>query len=135
MAKLRCCAAIGLVVLAGACARQRSGVRAAREYEGVTLARIAELPDPGGSPGEASGFERACAMRLRDPRNGQELLLVHSEIATPRMTDGTTTTTHLASAIGDYAPLPANGGGAAPGPRLRVDCVRGTALGWVPGGG
>ena len=73
-------------------------------------------------------------MRLRDPRDGRELLLVRSRISTPMTTGGGVTVTRLESALGDYALLTTDGGRGLAGPHLRVDCISGRAVGWVTPG-
>jgi hypothetical protein len=91
----------------------------------VVFERVRELPAVGGGSGH--GFERACAMRLQDPRDGREYLLRKSVIATPTTQNGGTTVMRLKHALGDYAPI---GPPGAKGEqmRLRVDCVTGQPM-------
>lgn len=148
-------ASAGLLLAVAACARPSAARRApgpAPQYAGVTLERSAELPAPApagtgpvsvGVPGvgvpvvdgPAAAFARACAMRLRDPRDGRELLLVRSMIAAaPDAAAGGATVTRLERATGDYALLTADGRAREAPPYLRVDCTSGRAAGWVAPG-
>jgi hypothetical protein len=124
-----------LVLLAGvsACAHLRRAPT--REFAGVRLERAAELPGGGVARAGAQGdFDRACAMRLRDPRDGSEMLLVRSRISTPTRSEGGATITQLESATGEYALLTADGRRQEPGRRVQVDCITGRATGWIAPG-
>ncbi len=127
--------AVGLLVLAAACARTSADVGPPLDYKGVALTRLVEMPEsaPAGGPAALldSRFARACAQRLRDPRNGREFLIVRSNIQTASRTERGAAVTRLSSATGDYATVEST----VLSPRhLRVDCVTSRAIDWVAGG-
>ena len=136
------CMAVGGVRALAACGDSRGAHQApgpATEYAGVSLERLEELPATGDvalavtTDNPAAGkaeFSRSCARRLRDPRNGGELLLMHSQISTSMSKKGDTTVTQLVHAAGDYAPMTDDQRGKGE-PLLRVDCVTGQAVSWV----
>ena len=116
----------------------------ATEYAGVSLERAEEVPSSGGAAiGTATGnaaaagtaeFSTSCARRLRDPRDGGEFLLMHSQITTSSVKKGDTTVTQLEHAMGDYALMSEIHPGPGAPPNLRVDCVSGHAVAWVAAG-
>jgi hypothetical protein len=138
------CAAVGGVLTLTACGDAGGAHRVpgpATEYAGVSLERAEELPAPdGAAAGIASGnaalagtaeLSRSCARRLRDPRDGGELLLMHSLITTATAKRGDTTATQLEHATGEYALLSDSQPGRGDSVNLRVDCVSGHAVGWI----
>ncbi len=116
-------AALLLAVAAPACARPARGAPVPRP--GTHLERVAELPAAPAAP-----FGRACAMRLRDAATGREYLIVRSETRTTAAAGaaGASTAVALASAVGDYAPVSADGPPGPPVARLRVDCATSRVL-------
>jgi hypothetical protein len=125
----------GLVLLVGvaSCAEVRRAPT--REFAGVHLERAAELPEAGVAwAGAQADFGHACAMRLRDPRDSSEMLLVRSRISTPTRSEAGRTITQLESATGEYALLTADGRRREPGRHVQVDCITGRATGWVAPG-
>lgn len=129
-------ATVALFALAIACARSTpSNLRPALAFEGVTFARAAELPigqtgaRRDGTAPQGVAFGRACAMRLRDPRDSTELLLVRSEVSVKEARGGKEI--RLERAEGEYIQLSGDENRRATGPLLRVDCVTGRALGWA----
>ena len=128
------CVAVGLAAIFGACAHPGRAPRS--DFAGVTLERAAELPETAAasSAGGTAAFARVCAMLLRDPRDGREMLLVRSHVTAPITREGATTVTRLESATGDYALLTADRRRREPPPYLRVDCTSGRAVGWVEAG-
>ena len=116
--------------------------RSASEYAGVSLERAEELPPSDGAAvatatGSAAGtgaFSRSCARRLRDPRNGVEFLLMHSQITTSTKKTGDTTIAMLEHATGYYALMSDAERGQGRSANLRVDCFSGHAVGWVTAG-
>ena len=140
--------AVGGVLAFAACGQSETAHRApgpATEYAGVSFERAEELPasrdaatDTVTGDAAAAGtaaFSQSCARRLRDPRDGRELLLMHSLITTSMTNKSDTTMTHLDHAMGDYAPMSDNPRGESDALDLRVDCVTGRAVGWVARGG
>ena len=138
------CVAVGGVLALAACGQSESDHRVpgpATEYAGVSLERAEELrASEGAATGTATGneaaagtaaFSQSCARRLRDPRDGRELLLMHSQITTSMTKQSDTTVTQLDRATGDYAPMSENPRGRSDQLDLRVDCVTGRAVGWV----
>ena len=137
----------GLLCLLPGCERSAPPPRAlgpATEYAGVTFERTAEGPATSSVPAMnparagvevamagAGGLSNSCAMHLRDPRDGRELQLVHSVIATSTAKHGDTTVTQLDRAMGDYALLPPGTDMPDYSRNLRVDCASGRALSWV----
>jgi hypothetical protein len=116
----------------------------ATEYAGVSLERAEEVrATENAAIGMATGnaaaagtveFSRSCARRLRDPRDGREFLLMHSQITTSSAKKGDTTVTQLGHATGDYALMSEKHRGPGAPPNLRVDCVSGHAVAWVAPG-
>ncbi|AHG92807.1 hypothetical protein J421_5272 (plasmid) [Gemmatirosa kalamazoonensis] len=108
---------------------------------GTRLARVAELPTPPGVPvgPGTSGFDRACAMRLRDTVTGQEYLLMRSEITHDSRRSQGVTTGVLRSALGEYAPTSASGTTGerartepASAARVRADCTTSQVMAAAP---
>lgn len=146
------CIAVGGALALAACGEsgaKDSGApdhssRPATEYAGVVLERAEELPASDGAvSGSATGdvaaartveFFQRCARRLRDPRDGRELLLKRSQITTSMRKKSDTTVTKLDHAIGDYARVSDGPRGQSDSLNLRVDCVSGRALRWVAPG-
>jgi hypothetical protein len=139
--------AVGGVLALAACGHSESADRVpgpATEYAGGSLERAEELQaSRGAATGTATGtaapartadFSHSCARRLRDPRDGRELLLMHSQITTSMKKTGDTTVTQLKGAAGDYALMSDDPRGQSDSLNLRVDCVTGRAVGWVARG-
>jgi hypothetical protein len=138
------CVAVGGVLALAACGQSESAHQLpgpATEYAGDTFERAEELPaSEGAAAGTATGnaaaagtaeFFQICARRLRDPRDGRELLLMHSQITRSTTKKSDTTVTRLDHATGDYAPMSDDPRGQSDSLYLRVDCVTGRAVGWV----
>jgi hypothetical protein len=130
--------AVGGVLALAACGDSGSAHQvpgAATEYAGVSLERAEELSASEGAAGGTAAFAQSCARRLRDPRDGREFLLMHSEIRTSAAKEGNTkVVVQLEHATGDYAPMSDAARGHS-APNLRVDCVSSHAVGWVAAGG
>jgi hypothetical protein len=142
-AQWHCLSVVGALAIA-ACRQSEPAHRVpgpATEYAGVSLERTEELPaSAGAAAGTATGdaaaagtaaFSQSCARRLRDPRDGRELLLMHSLITTSMTKKSDTAVTQLDHAMGDYAPMSDRPRSVSDSLDLRVDCVTGRAVGWV----
>ena len=116
VAKLRLPATILLIFVSSGCVSAR-GIEPVLTTD-PALTRIAELPGAD-SGNESASFSHACAMVLREPKSGQEYLLVRSNTQTAVAKTGNRTETSLVSATGDYAAMSEN----PPQARLRVDCT------------
>ena len=120
VAKLRLPATILLIFVSSGCVSAR-GIEPVLTTD-PALTRIAELPGAD-SGSDSDAFRHACAMMLREPKSGQEYLLIRSNTQTTAAKTGNGTETSLVSATGDYAAMSENRPQAPPLARLRVDCT------------
>ena len=131
---------LGVVATVVTCSQ--AGLRGLNDYRGARLDRVAELPEVAAFGGTsafpaaamATGgdpFAGACAQTLRIATDGRELRLMQSKVTTAAENKDGTASTRLVSAIGEYAVVSPEFRKGGRSPRLRVDCVKGRATGWV----
>lgn len=132
VARLRSSAVLLLAFTSTGCVPPRN-IRQATS-PASTVVRVAELPEAQTSSGTQSDpFANACAMLVRDANSGQEYLLTRSEIRTTSERAGSTTSTSLVRATGEYAPVVAGDREGVPLiARLRVDCTSSRVLAKLP---